>query len=373
VADGRARRGGVPVEEVTAAAYEIPTDQPEGDGTLTWSSTILVVVRARAGGAEGIGWTYDGQSAATAVREKLAGVVTGLDVLDVPAANDAMVRACRNLGRPGIAACAISAVDTALWDLKARLLDLPLAGLLGRAREDVPIYGSGGFTTYDDDATRHQVERWVGEWSLPRVKIKIGESWGRRERRDLDRVALVRELVGDDVEVFVDANGAYSRKQAIRMGQAMADDWSVTWFEEPVSSDDLDGLREVRDQCRADVAAGEYGYSPQYFVPMLSAVDCVQADVTRCGGVTGWLAVAHLAAAANLQVSGHCAPNLHASVAVAAANLRHLEYFHDHVRIEDNLFDGTLSPVGGALCPDLHRPGHGMAFKEADAEAYRVA
>ena len=368
-------RIGPPVTGITASAYEIPTDKPEGDGTLTWDSTVMVVVRASAGDEQGLAWTYCAGAAKTVVDEKLAAVVSGTDAFDVPRANRRMLEACRNLGQPGVAACAISALDMALWDLKARLLDVSLAGLLGRAADDVPIYGSGGFTTYDDDTTRAQLEHWVGEWELPRVKIKIGESWGRNEQRDLRRVELARKTVGDDVELYVDANGGYTRKQAIRVGKVMSDAWAVTWFEEPVSSDDLAGLREVRDQCPIDVAAGEYGYSPWYFAPMIAAgaVDCVQADVTRCGGITGWMAVAHLAAANNLQVSGHCAPNLHAHVAIAAPNLRHLEYFHDHVRIEDMLFDGTLSPRGGALQPARSAPGNGMTFKEADAEQYRIA
>ena len=368
-------RSGAPVADLTAAAYKIPTDKPEGDGTLTWDSTVMVVVRASGGGEQGLAWTYCASAAKTVVDEKLAEVVKGMDAFDVPNANQEMVKACRNLGQPGVAACAISAVDMALWDLKARLLSVPLSGLLGRAADDVPIYGSGGFTTYDDDTTRAQLEHWVGEWELPRVKIKIGESWGRDEKRDLHRVRLARNTVGEDVELYVDANGGYTRKQAIRVGGAMYEGWSVTWFEEPVSSDDLPGLREVRDQCPIDVAAGEYGYSPWYFAPMIAAgaVDCVQADVTRCGGITAWMAVAHMAAANNLQVSGHCAPNLHSHVAIAAPNLRHLEYFHDHVRIEDMLFDGTLSPRRGALQPDRDAPGNGLAFKEADAEQYRIA
>lgn len=365
----------VTIGEVTATAYDIPTDAPEGDGTLAWDSTILVVVRAKGGGEEGLGWTYCAQAAKFVVDEKLAPVVKGSDALDVPMANLAMLRACRNLGQPGVAACALSAVDAALWDLKARLLGVSLSGLLGRARDDVPIYGSGGFTTYDDEATRAQLSKWVGDLELPRVKIKIAESDGSREDRDLHRVGLARDTVGNDVELYVDANGGYGRKQAIRVGRTLDQSFGVTWFEEPVSSNDLDGLREVRDQCAIDVAAGEYGYSPWYFAPMITAgaVDCVQADVTRCGGITGWLAVAHLAEAHQLDVSGHCAPNLHAHVAIAAPNLRHLEYFHDHVRIETMLFDGVLPPHGGALCPDRRAVGHGMAFKEVDAAPYRVA
>ena len=362
------------VATVEAEVYEIPTDQPEADGTLDWDSTVMVLVRARSGLQEGIGWTYAGRATKTIVEEKLAGVVTGGDVLSVPAQHEAMVRACRNLGRPGLAACAISAVDIALWDLKARRLQLPLADLWGRARTDVPVYGSGGFTTYDDATTAHQLEGWV-KAGIPRVKIKIGESRGTRPHRDLARVALARQVVGDGVELYVDANGGYTRKQAVRLGRHMTDQHDVTWFEEPVSSDDLAGLREVRDHCNADIAAGEYGYTVEYFAPMIAAgaVDCLQADVTRCGGYTAWLAVAHLAAANGLQISGHCAPNLHAAVAVCVPNLRHLEWFHDHTRIEEMLFDGALAPVDGALVPERDLTGHGLTLRTGAAELYRIA
>ncbi len=294
--------------------------------------------------------------------------------MNVADAWQSMVRATRNLGRPGLVSCAISAVDTALWDLKAKLLGLSVGRLLGAVRDSVPIYGSGGFTTYDEPTAREQLEKWVGAWGIPRVKIKVGEAWGENTERDLARIAFARQVVGPDVELYVDANGGYTRKQAIRVAHAMAES-RVSWFEEPVSSDDLEGLREVRDQIDADVAAGEYGYDLVYFQRMVSAqaVDCLQVDVTRCGGITDWLRVAAVAAAHNLQVSGHCAPNLHAHVAAAVPNLRHLEYFHDHVRIEGMLFDGALDPTRGVLHPDRNRPGLGLEFKCADAERFRVA
>ena len=194
-------------------------------------------------------------------------------------------------------------------DLKGKLLDIPVCRLLGVAHPEVPIYGSGGFTTYDERAARIQLERWVDTWKIPRVKIKIGESSGSDERRDLDRIAFARKVIGRDTELYVDANGGYRRKQAIRVAYAMAEQ-DVTWFEEPVSSDDLAGLREVRDQVTPDVTAGEYGYDLTYFRRMLAAeaVDCLQVDVTRCGGITDFLRAAAVAAAHNVDVSGHCAP-----------------------------------------------------------------
>ena len=345
---------------------------PEADGTLSWDATTMVLVTARAGGAVGTGWTYAAAAAADVVTDVLAGVVTGRSALDVPAAAEAMARSLRNVGRAGVAAMALSAADIALWDLKARLLGLPLADLLGRAQPGVPIYGSGGFTTYDEQQTREQLTDWVERDRIPRVKIKIGESWGADEHRDLSRVKLARAVIGPGTELFVDANGGYRTGQAVRVARQM-EEFGVTWFEEPVSSQDLAGLAEVRQKVAADVTAGEYSWSLADSARLIEAgaVDCLQLDVTRCGGITEFLRGAALAAAHNLEVSAHCAPSLHAHVGAAVPNLRHCEYFHDHQRIEGMLFDGVLSPAGGMLTPDPGLPGLGLALRSADAEPFR--
>ncbi|MFD2765315.1 enolase C-terminal domain-like protein [Micromonospora eburnea] len=357
---------------LTAAAYRVPTDAPEGDGTLAWSSTVLALVRAEADGHTGLGWTYGPAAVVPVVTELLAPVVAGLDPDDVPAVWTLMQRELRNAGRPGVAGLALSAADNAVWDLKARRLGLPLARLLGTARREVPVYGSGGFTTYDDERQHRQLAGWVHDQGIPRVKIKIGESWGTEVPRDLARMAAARRVIGDDTELYVDANGAYQRKQAVRVMRAAAD-LDVRWYEEPVSSDDLVGLGLVRDQVRPDVAAGEYGYDLVYFHRMAPYVDCLQIDVTRCGGITEFLRAAAVAAAAGLQVSAHCAPHQHLPVAAAVPNLRHLEWFHDHVRIESMLFDGAVPATGGAAAVPLDRPGNGLDLRTADAETYRVA
>ncbi|HWG23707.1 enolase C-terminal domain-like protein [Actinospica sp.] len=361
------------IESVHASVYNVPTESPEADGTLAWNATTMIVVRVRAAdGTTGLGWTYGAPACAHVVEDTLADIVRGRDPMNVPGAFDEMVKAVRNMGRPGVAGYAISAVDVALWDLKARILGLPLHRLLGSVRESVPVYGSGGFTTYDENELVDQVLHWVEGRRIGRVKIKIGESWGADLRRDLDRIRLVRNRIGADTELYVDANGAYTAKQATRvMLQAAPED--VSWFEEPVSSDDLAGLRAVRESVTADVTAGEYGYDLAYFERMCAAgaVDCLQADVSRCGGITEWQRVAAVAAAHNLEISGHCAPHLHAHVAAATPNLRHLEWFHDHVRIESRFFDGALDPAGGSITPSADAPGHGLAPRESDMEAYR--
>jgi L-alanine-DL-glutamate epimerase-like enolase superfamily enzyme len=362
----------IEISSVDVAAYTVPTDGPESDGTLEWSETTLVLVRVRAGDSTGTGWTYGPGAIAGIVADLLAGAIRGRSVLDVPGVHEAMCRTVRNAGRPGVCSMAISAVDCALWDLKARALDLPLHRLLGAVHDEVPVYGSGGFISYDTETMRAQLEHWAAELDIPRVKIKIGEGRGAHEERDLRRLLLARELVGSRVELYADANGAYSVKQAIRVARA-TQSLDLRWLEEPVSSDDLPGLRAVRDAVGPEVAAGEYGYDLPYFRGLVEAVDCLQADVTRCGGITEFLRVAGLARAHGRQVSAHCAPHLHAAVMAAVPNARHIEWFHDHVRIEEMLFDGTLSPKGGRILPRDDVAGHGLTFRPTVAEAYRVA
>ncbi len=356
---------------LTAAAYRIPTDSPEADGTLAWSHTTLVVVQATADGVTGLGWTYGPAAVASVVREMLVPAIRQLEPDEIPAAWSAMQRRLRNAGRPGVAGLALSAADCALWDLKARRHGLPLGRLLGTARTQVPVYGSGGFTTDDDERQHRQLSEWVHEEGIPRVKIKIGESWGGRTDRDLDRMRAARRTIGD-AELFVDANGAYRRKQAVRLLRA-AEDLDVRWYEEPVSADDLPGLGLVRDQVRADVAAGEYGFDLVYFARMVPYVDCLQIDVTRCGGISEFLRAAAVAAAAGLEVSAHCAPHQHLAVAASVPNLRHLEWFHDHVRIERMLFDGSVTARGGDAPVDLDAPGNGLRFRIEQAQQFRVA
>ena len=354
------------VDRLDVSVHRIPTDSPESDGTIEWDSTTIVVVEARGGGKAGIGYTYAAAAAAALIHDQLDELVAGSDALAVGETWRRMGAAVRNVGRPGVAMCAVSAVDAALWDLKARLLGLPLVDLLPRFRDAVPVYGSGGFTSYGPDRVAEQLGGWV-DAGIPRVKMKVG----RDRAADAARLDAARRAVGD-AELYVDANGAFSVKEAVRWAARYESEWDVTWFEEPVSSADFDGLRIVRRATTMDVAAGEYAYVPADFRNLVGCVDCLQADVTRCGGITGLLQAGGLAAGHGLEVSGHCAPQLSAHALCAVPNLRHLEYFHDHVRIESLLFDGVLEPEDGELRPDRSRPGHGLELRRADAERYAV-
>lgn len=362
---------GPAVEKVRVAAYTVPTERPESDGTLAWSSTTMVAVHVAAGGRRGFGYTYAHAAAAQLVADELARVIEGRAAFDIEGSWWAMAEALRNIGRPGIGSMAISAVDVALWDLKARLLDIPLAALLGRTREAVPIYGSGGFTSLGPEEVAEQLGGWVAD-GMGAVKMKIG----RDPAADHERLHAARDAVGDHVALMVDANGAYGRKEALTEAAELAE-LGVTWFEEPVSSDDLDGLHLLRDRAPAPIriAAGEYGWDAAYFRRMLEAgaVDVLQADATRCGGISGFLRVAALCGANGVPLSSHCAPALHLPACGAAEPVVHMEYFHDHVRIERMLLDGVPLPEDGQLRPDEGRPGLGLELREADAERFRVS
>lgn len=360
-----------PVESLAVAAYAVPTDAPEGDGTLRWDATTMVAVHAAGGGETGFGLTYADRATATLIATKLADAVSGCDALAPPAAWERMVVETRNLGRPGITSMAIAAVDLALWDLKARLHGVALCTLLGPQRRAVPLYGSGGFTTYSTERLVAQLEGWAGQ-GFERVKMKIGSDPGE----DPARAAAVRAAIGPDVELFVDANGAHDRKRALLAAERLRAVADVSWFEEPVSSDDLEGLRLLRDRAPAGIAiaAGEYGYDLPYFRRMLEAgaVDVLQADVTRCAGITELLRIDGLCRAAGVPLSLHCGPAMHGHPACALDSLAHLEYFHDHVRIESMLLDGLPELRDGALWPDRDRPGNGLELKRSDAEGFEV-
>jgi L-alanine-DL-glutamate epimerase-like enolase superfamily enzyme len=359
------------IDEVQVQVYDIPTDYPEADGTLAWASTTLIIATVSCGNYTGMGYTYAHRAAASLIAAPLRECLVGASPMDISILWQDMNRSLRNVGRPGVGLMAISALDHALWDLKARLLGVSVVQLLGRARDAIPLYGSGGFTTYDVSMLRRQLKGFI-EHGFSRVKIKVGTS----PAEDAERVSAARELIGPDARLMVDANGAYTRTRAQVMMEAFARH-DVSWFEEPVSSDDLEGLHQLRERApnSMQVAAGEYGWDNDYFQRMLAAgaVDVLQIDSTRCGGFTGFLKAAELAQACRVPVSAHCSPHLHAHVCSAIKDLVHVEYFYDHARIENLFFDGLPTLKQAQLHVDTQQPGLGMTLKQKDAERYLVA
>lgn len=356
------------IDALEVRAYKIPTATPESDGTLEWNATTLVYVEVNAGGQVGIGFTYADVGTAKLIDSLLRETVVGKDALQIGARWSEMYGKTRNLGRDGITSMAVSAVDVALWDLKGKLLGVPTYTLLGPVRDRVPVYGSGGFTAYSEQQLCEQLAAWVQD-GIPRVKMKIG----RDPKADIARVAAARQAIGADAGLFIDANGAYSVQQALAQAEYFAEQ-RVTWFEEPVFREDYVGTRHVRERTPPgmEISVGEYGYGLYEFARMIDArmLDVLQADATRCGGFTGLLAVDGLAASTLTPLSTHCAPHLHLHAAMACKQVRHIEYFYDHYRIERMLFDGAAEPVNGQLLPDPDRPGIGLELRRTDAERY---
>ena len=350
--------------------YTVPTDSPESDGTMSWDSTSMVLVQLECAGTRSLGYTYADAGTASAAHKLLEDVVLGSDPFCHADTRQKMLRHIRNLGETGIAMMAVSAIDNALWDLRARLADLPLVSLLGQVRSCIPVYGSGGFTSYTNGRLSDQLGGWAAN-GFTSVKMKIGTN------PDLDpgRVEVARQAIGSECNLFVDANGAYTVTQAIELANRFAEH-GVRWFEEPVSSDNLIGLDQIRRRAPLgmDIAAGEYGYTAWYFKSMLEAeaVTVLQADCTRCGGISGFLDAASLCWAHNVPLSSHCGPSMHLHACCSVPRAVHMEFFHDHARIERMLFDGFCEPVNGCMFPDLSRAGLGLELKEKDAEKFKA-
>jgi len=360
-----------PVSELQVSAYTIPTDKPESDGTLEWKETTMILVKIRCGDEEGIGYTYGDVAIVEAINSMLTRLVVGHDPMDIPAIHTACVRQIRNNGQSGLAMMAVSAVDIALWDLKSKLLDQPLCRLLGQERDAMPVYGSGGFTSYTDEELRDQFSGWVGQ-GIKAVKMKVGRDPAADERR----VSAAREAIGEKTGLFVDANAAYTVSEALTQAQVFSG-YDIDWLEEPVPAEARRQLHVIREQLSGGmrIVAGEYGYTLADFRNLLEAdaVDVLQADATRCGGITGFLKAGHLCEAFRIPFSSHCAPSLHLHPALSLACFSIAEYFHDHIRIERALFEGVGELRDGALVPDLTRPGLGLVFKDREAQQYRVA
>ncbi len=352
-------------------AYTVPTDAPEADGTFAWNETTLILVELEAGGKRSLGYTYANTATAKFIQSLLKEQVEGKDAMEHGAILAALRGAVRNMGQGSVSAMAIAAIDNSLWDLRARLLNVPLVQLIGQVRDGIAVYGSGGFTTYSDEQLTAQFGGWARD-GFSMVKMKVGS----HPEQDPHRVEVARRAIGPDVQLFTDANGAYSVKQALQFAEIFRSH-GVTWLEEPVSSDNLAGLHQIRNASPAglNIAAGEYGYTAWYFERMITAgaVDVQQADATRCQGISGFLEVAALCWAHNMPLSAHCGPSQHLHVCCAVPRAVHMEFFHDHARIERMFFEGFCEPRKGIMYPDLARPGIGLELKRDVAEKYAVS
>ena len=275
-------------------------------------------------------------------------------------------------GRQGIASRAASAIDIGLWDLKAKALGLPLYRLLGAFTDTVPIYGSGGWTDFSEQELVAEMTGHV-EQGIKAVKMKIGKDMGKSEREDIERVAAVRKAVGDDVALYVDVNSGYYAKQAIYMCKEF-EQYQVGWIEEPVLADDLTGLAEIRRAVSIPVATGEEEYTKQGFKELISggAVDIVQPDVQRIGGVTEWMKVARLAEAFGLPMAPHAAQLVHLHVACAIPNLKAVEYMNHYLEADRLWYTEFPEPRDGMWSPYPDKPGLGLELDPYAVDRWSV-
>ena len=244
-------------------------------------------------GVEGLGMTYSSPGVKDVVENALMQILIGRDPMDTEKIWNDMLWKVRSYGRKGVALCAISAVDIALWDLKAKFLNLPLYKLLGAYTNSVPVYGSGGWTNLTKSELIQEMTDYV-ESGIPRVKMKVGKNFGNCEREDIERVEAVRDAIGYDIALYIDANNGYRKKQAIYMAKEF-EQFQVGWLEEPLIPDDVDGMSEIARSTTIPIASGKLEYTKYGFKELIyrGGADIVQPDAGRVGGVTEWIKVAH--------------------------------------------------------------------------------
>ena len=321
-------------------------------------------------GLEGLSPSGGGRAGQTLIEGTFKELLVGQDPLNIEKIWDDLFWCVRGVGRKGLAFCALSAVDVALWDLKAKHFNVPLYQLLGPYTDSVPVYGSGGWTNFNTEELVAEQTGYV-ERGFKAVKMKVGKDFGMSEREDIQRLAAVREAVGDDIEIYIDANNGYYAKQAIYMGKAF-EEYRVGWFEEPVLADDIDGLAAIAKAIDIPVATGEHEYTKFGFKELIArgGADIVQPDVGRVGGITEWMKVAHLAHAFNLPVAPHAYQLIHLHLACATPNLKVVEYLGIAEESDKTVYKEWSPPKDGMWSPDPNKLGLGLELDPEAVEKY---
>ena len=363
------------ITDVTTTELFYPDVGPVQSGTALAAASgwgrLFVHIKTDEG-TEGLGVGEASPGARGVVESGLRDLLLDRDPFDIERLWSDMFWRARRFGRAGIGLHALSAVDIGLWDLKAKALGLPLYKLLGPFTDTVPVYGSGGWANLNTADLTANMTAFV-EQGVKRVKMKVGKDFGRSEREDIERVAAVREAVGDNVALYIDANSAYYPKQAIYMAEEFAR-YQVGWFEEPVLADDVDGLAEVRRAIPIPVATGENEYTKHGFRQLITGggVDIVQPDVGHVGGVTEWMKVAQLAHAFNLPVAPHAMEVVHLHLACATPNLKVVESLDIEAQTDRVWYTEVPQQEDGMLSPFPDKPGLGLELDPYAVEKWSV-
>ena len=360
------------ITKVTADHYRIPLDGPMTDASHGVHTEFEVVVVRLSTDREacGLGYTYTvgrgGAAVKTLLDVELAPLLLGWDPAGIEAIWQQMWRHLHYIGRGGLVAFAMSAVDIALWDLKGHVTGRPLWQLLGGDDPRVSVYPGGiDLQLEADELAAQSVEHVAAGFGA--LKVKIGRSV---LEEDVLRVRAVRDAVGPETRVMVDANKSYSIDQAIRAARALAD-LDLYWFEEPIDPDDLAGLARVAREGGIPIAVGENLHTVAEFGAAIdsNAVSFVEPDVTNCGGITAFMEVARRAEAANLPVTSHGVHELHVPLLAALPNASYAEVHG--FRLDRFQIDAPLADKGVITASDL--PGHGVRFDWEALSSHRVA
>jgi L-alanine-DL-glutamate epimerase-like enolase superfamily enzyme len=331
---------------------------------------LLLVHLDTDSGHRGLGFAYTLAAAGRALQmltnDDIAPLVVGEDPLDHERLGAKVARRLQGVGRSGLVAQVYSAVDLALWDLKGKTAGLPLYKLLGGARESAPVYASDAGWLWMSPEEIIEASQPYLEQGMMGIKVKVGSP---DPETDAERVTRIRETLGEDIWLAVDANQRYDYGTALSMGHFFEEEIGADWFEEPIACDDIDGHSRLSDRLEIPLALGETLYSCEEFQAYLArkAVDVLQPSVTRVGGLTNWLKIAALADVHHRPLSPHAMPELVVHLACGLPQVRMVEY----LPFLAPAFVETPAISNGQIFP-LRRPGLGLELSGDAVEKYRV-
>ncbi len=353
------------IDNVQVHLVSMPVPGQLADATRKVDKLGYLIVRITTkSGIEGIGVTYNevgGEGTCAVVQKAIAPRLIGRDPLETEAIWTEMFHYLRGVGRKGMTFCALSAVDAALWDIKGKAFDVPIYRLLGGNRTEIPVYASGGWASYSDEELVAEMTDMVSQ-GYTAIKFKLGVEGGRNPNRDVTRVRKVREAVGPDIDLLLDANNCWDAATAVQVANRVKE-YNIYLFEEPVFADDLPGLARFKQGTDIPLATGEHEYTKFGLRDLLlnDAVDIVQLDGARAGGYTEMVKIAAMTEAWNLKFAPHAMENLHLQLAGAMGSIVFLERLRIFEEITGQVFKDAPVPVNGVMTiPDL--PGLGLAL-----------
>ena len=320
-------------------------------------------------GLVGIGLSFFGGALTATLRaaiDALATLLIGDDPTQTEAIAAKLRRAAGSSGPGGLFTLALSAIDMACWDLKGKALGRSVCALLGGLRDRAPTYASGALMRPHPIDYLAKAGPRLRDMGFRQMKMQCGSE--PTVAASVERVRVMRESIGPDVDLMCDINQLWSVNQALEVGRRI-EDYHLFWLEDPTAHDDFPGLARIADALTAPIAAGEYHYGIVPFRHLLEArsIDIVMIDLVRAGGITQWMKIAGMAEAFNLPVVSHLIPEIHVHLIAAIPNGLTVEYMPWTLR----LFEETPAIENGQLVVPK-KPGLGLAFDQAAIKKYQV-